>query len=179
MTLDQWARIAEIIAAIAVVVSLVYLAVQMRQNTIAVRLNTAHSVTNELQGMFSLIASDESLAEVFAQAATEPELPTVARIRFHTFMGNFMRVYENAYLQKRAGAIDEAQWEGISRMIIDCKEMAAFCAYWKDRKHWFSNDFQKHMETVILPAAPLPEINIPGNYSKRSHAAASAPENTG
>jgi len=37
----------------------------MRQNTQALRLNTAQVVTEELQQMFSLLASDEGLSKVF------------------------------------------------------------------------------------------------------------------
>ena len=133
MTLDQWASIAEIIAAIAVVASLIYLAVQLRQNTTAVMLNTAHSVTDELQQTFSLLASDESLAEVFALAATEPELSGVTRVRFNTFVSNLMRVYENA---STSGI---SSWHSISIYSMDCSWSIRSLFIWQRKERWTPN----------------------------------------
>ena len=74
MTIMELGAIGEFIGAIAVVVTLIYLAFQMRQNTNALKLNTARSVTEELQEMFSLLASNQELAEIFVTAARESTL---------------------------------------------------------------------------------------------------------
>ena len=47
MTLEQASFIAEIIGVFAVVASLVHLALQLRQNTTAVRLSTLHDVKRD------------------------------------------------------------------------------------------------------------------------------------
>ncbi len=52
MTIIELGAVGEFIGAIAVVVTLIYLAIQMRQNTNALKLNTARSVTEELQDSF-------------------------------------------------------------------------------------------------------------------------------
>jgi len=48
--------------------TLIYLSVHMRRNTQAVRINSAQAVTEEFQNTFSLLASDQTLAEIFAEA---------------------------------------------------------------------------------------------------------------
>ncbi len=55
----------------------------MRQNTKAVRLNTAQTVTEELQAMFSVISSDAGMAEVMTEAGQNPELAGVSRVRYY------------------------------------------------------------------------------------------------
>ncbi len=68
MTIMELGAIGEFIGAIVVVVTLIYLAIQMRQNTNVLKLNTARSVTEELQEMFSVLASNQELAEIFVKA---------------------------------------------------------------------------------------------------------------
>ncbi len=167
MNWEAIGAVGEIVGAIAVVATIIYLAFQMRQNTTAIQLNTAHSVTEELQEMFSLLASDQSLSEIFVQAAQGTDLSGSDRVRYYTFMHNFVRVYENAFLQNRPNVVDEAHWAGMTRMMIDVSAMPAFSLYWADRMHWFSEDFQQHINTEIIPTPAKPGINIPGDYSMK------------
>ena len=85
-------------------------------------------------------------------------------MRFNTFIHNLVRVYENAFLQWRAGVIDPAHWEGMTRMMIDVTSMAAFQTYWLDRKHWLSHDFQEYMESEVVSAPPKTGVPVPGAY---------------
>jgi hypothetical protein len=68
MSIAELGAIGEFVASFGVIATLIYLAIQMRQNTQAVRLNTAQVFTEELQQMFSLLASDEGLSTVFVEA---------------------------------------------------------------------------------------------------------------
>ncbi len=58
MTLEEFNYIAEIIASLAVIASLIYLAVQVKQGTQAVRLNTVHNVTEEFRDWNNVLATN-------------------------------------------------------------------------------------------------------------------------
>ena len=165
MTILELGALGEFIASFGVLITLIYLVIQLRQNTKTARLNTAHEVTREWQDIFSLLASDQGLSEVFMEAAKNEVLEGVSRVRYYTFMSNLVRVYENAFLQNRDHAVSVDHWAGMKRMMIDVTDMPAFSAYWLDRKHWFSDDFQLHMSTEIVPAPMKAGVNLPGNYS--------------
>jgi len=164
MTITEFGAIGEFIGAIAVVVTLIYLAIQMRQNTNALKLNAARSVTEQLQDMFSLTASSQELAEILVKASGDSALQGAERVRYYTFTSNLVRVYENAFLQLRAGVIDHAHWEGMTRMMIDFTSAGGFQEYWRDRKHWVSDDFQEYMESEVVSAPPKTEVPLPGAY---------------
>jgi hypothetical protein len=164
MTIIELGAVGQFVGAIAVVVTLIYLAIQMRQNTNALKLNTARSVTEELQDSFSLLASNQELAEIFVTASGELALQGAEQVRFNAFTSVVVRVYENAFLQSRAGVIDQAHWEGMTRMMIDYTSMAAFQTYWPDRKHWVSDEFQEYMETDVISAPPKTGVSVPGAY---------------
>lgn len=64
MTLSDWAQLAEIVAAIAVVVSLVYVGIGLRDNTAAVRSAALQAVTSTSQASLLAQASDLELSRV-------------------------------------------------------------------------------------------------------------------
>lgn len=64
MNLNDLANIGQVIGAVAGVVSLIYVAYQIRQNTNAVRAATAQSVHEHFASWYHLLASDESLSQV-------------------------------------------------------------------------------------------------------------------
>lgn len=157
--------IGEVLGAITVALTLIYLVVQLRQNTKALRLSTANAVTEELQAMWSLLASDKGLTEVIIKAGQSKELDTESKVRYYTFTSNTLRIYENAYLQKIEGSIHEAHWIGLTRMMIDYTDMPAFSSYWADRKHWGSDEFAEHMESEIISTPAKQGVSVPGAYT--------------
>ena len=164
MTIMELGAIGEFIGAFAVVATLIYLAIQMRQNTNALKLISARSITEELQETFSLLATNQELAEILVKASGESALHGAEAVRYYTLTSNLVRVYENAFLQSRAGAMEQAQWEGLTRLMIDYTSMAAFQQYWQDRKHWVSEDFQEYMESEVVSAPLKAGVNVPGGY---------------
>jgi len=63
MNLNDLANLGQIIGAVAVVVSLLYVAVQIRQNTNAVRSATAQTVHEHFAKWYHLVAADDALAQ--------------------------------------------------------------------------------------------------------------------
>jgi hypothetical protein len=163
MSIVELGALGDIVASFGVIATLIYLALQMRQNTKALRLGTSHALTGDLRSMFSLLASDQGLAEILVEAGHKTQLAGPTRVRYWTFTSNLLRIYENAYLLKRENSISEAHWSGMTQLVIDYKSMAAFPAYWEDRKHWLSDEFRGYMDTVILPTPPRPGVTIPGS----------------
>jgi len=163
MSITEFGALGDIVASFGVIATLIYLALQMRQNTKALRVSTSHALTGDLRSMFSLLASDQGLAEVLVEAGHKAQLVGPTRVRYFTFTSNLLRIYENAYLLKRENSISEAHWSGMTQLVIDYKSMAAFPGYWDDRKHWLSAEFRAYMDTEILPAPPRPGVTIPGS----------------
>jgi hypothetical protein len=164
MNWDALGAIGEVIGALAVIFTLVYLARQMQQTTRALRLNTVNAVTEELQAMFSLLASDKELTDIIIEAGQGTDLTSEGRVRYYTFTSNLIRIYENAYLQKQEGTIHDAHWTGITRMMIDYTDMPSFPIYWRDRRHWISDEFADYMDKEIIPKSAADGVSIPGDY---------------
>lgn len=63
MNLTDLANIGQVIGAIAVLISLIYVALQIRQNTNAVRAATAQSVHEHFANWYNSFACDASLSQ--------------------------------------------------------------------------------------------------------------------
>lgn len=64
MSLNDLANLGQAVGAIAVVISLIYVAYQIRQNTNAVRAATAQSVHEHFASWYHLLAADGELSQV-------------------------------------------------------------------------------------------------------------------
>ena len=67
MNLESLANLGEVIGAVAVVVSLIYLAVQIRQSTESQRTENYARALDRLSAMQSLLSQDDELSQLFAK----------------------------------------------------------------------------------------------------------------
>ena len=163
MPLDQIANIAEICAALLVIVSLIYVGLQIRQNTKAVRLSTAHNITEEFRDNYAAIAQQGDLAEIYLKGLVDVDsLNPTEQMRFYLHLHGLFRAFENAYYQKSEGALDPRVWKGINQQFVFLKDRPGFQTYWGDREKWYSDDFQSYYNDHILAQqAPAP-FRLPG-----------------
>lgn len=90
MELENWARIAEMAGAIAVVVSVIYLAMQISANTKLLRSQAHYNAPSLAQRPLEMMVDNESLAGVVGLCDTNPnEVPAATRERCMNYY--FMR----------------------------------------------------------------------------------------
>ena len=107
MTLEQYAYLAEIIGVIVVVVTLIYLSVQVRQGAQILRSESRQAqVTNDQTGVYKFVEHPE-LGRLFSQTQT-PSFDEKVKLQF--WIIGQMRAREHEWLQYRSGALDEETW---------------------------------------------------------------------
>jgi len=154
MHLEQLANIAEVFGMFVVAITLIFLTVQMRQNTRAVRSNTVHGISESFRAQYALVGGSELVAAVYLTGLTNPqELKTAARVQFYALMHNQVRGYEDAFYQQVEGALDARYWAGMHGQMINTSSQPGFIQYWNDRRGWYSELFQRHVDDVLIPSA--------------------------
>ena len=108
MTLQDVASIGELLGAVGVIISLIYLAAQVRQNTAALRASSITGVTDKTADGMGMVATDAELAKLLAKGveASSP-LEAHERIRFELLMGSWFTHWQGMHRQISVGAIDE------------------------------------------------------------------------
>jgi hypothetical protein len=111
MTLQDLGSIGEFVGAIAVVVSLVYLAVQIRQNTRSVRASTYHAVLDSNRSDNELILVHPHLERVYRVGRRDPTVLTEEeRPLFRHLLAQLLLNHEMMFLHYQHGVIDEGLW---------------------------------------------------------------------
>jgi hypothetical protein len=100
MSLNDLANLGQVIGAIAVVISLIYVALQIRQNTNAVRSATAQAVHEHFANWYQLVAADAELAQLAASGLRDySSLSEQERVRFISAFMAFLTYSRNAFFK--------------------------------------------------------------------------------
>jgi len=119
MNWDAIGAVGEILGAIAVFVSLVYLAIQTKNNTKALRSSAFHQVRESFSEVSLSMVEDTSLALLVNRAiSNDPSLNEEEIIRYNYFLTTFFRRGESAYFQSSEGTLQMETWMGIKETIV-------------------------------------------------------------
>ncbi len=156
----QWealAAIAELLGAVAVVASLLYLAIQVRQNTRQARLAAQQATVHELGHALRAQAQDREWATLLSRALNGlDDLDTVERVQFLSHVGSIFRLYESAYLHFQDGTLDPRFWRGFERAIADVIGYPGIQAALALRRHHLTDEFAGHLDHLAATTSPRP-----------------------
>lgn len=112
LTVGEIAEIAEVIAAVGVLVSLLYVGYEVRQNTVAVRSTAYQAIHDAEDGFWSDLASDAGAARLWQQGLDSGLEPLVEgeRERFTVVARRLIYLFQNVHYQNRKGVVDEELW---------------------------------------------------------------------
>ena len=125
---DAVAATGEVVGALAVVISLVYLAVQVRQNTRVMRAAAKHSLTEATQGLIYKMSEhpDCWVKLVSGQPADSPEEDA----RMSLLVRAMCRGFESQCYQAEAGLLEGPEWEAMRTAIRDICALPGVRRYW-------------------------------------------------
>jgi hypothetical protein len=150
MTLEEFNYIAEIIASIAVIVSLIYIGLEVRQNTAATEAATGQSFVASMNSYVGLINSSANLADILDRGAEGlSNLKTSEIIQFGAFLDQCFINYENYYYQWRNGVLDSRLWSIYRHALADLLLQPGQQEWWETKRHWYEKEFQEYVNEVI------------------------------
>ena len=146
--LDALGNLGDFIGGLAVVFTLIYLAVQIRQNTRALRVASMQSSMLAAQNIGMLPAQDRDLARIVRVGMSKPdELDEDEFQQFRYFLMNMLRVHEDMFVQHRAGVVDDETWKARSSSLKTIFSSPGGRRIWKtssayrdDFKAWFDSE---------------------------------------
>ena len=145
MTLEDLGNLGEFIGAFAVVISLVYLAIQIRQNTAQIRENSQVSrlllqenFVSGQEGLFRALLESEEMYRIWRLGSTtRDELSTEDRERFGLLLYGQMYRYHVMY---QASALEPLEHERCRIQTDRFAAMPAFRSWWSRQRSGFAFD---------------------------------------
>jgi hypothetical protein len=154
LTLQDLGSLGEFIAAIATLVTLVYLAAQIRQNTNGVRSATSASISDALSRGTETLSSDPELTRIwFLGRENYESLTDEEQLRFGVYLLTYFRRLENAFYQMERGFVDPDHWQTTERFFANIMSHPGVLHYWKRSKPQFSDRFQRFVDARISEAS--------------------------
>ena len=119
MNWDALGAIGEIVGAIAVVITLLYIANQARSNALAINRAAMQATLMGRGESTRFLASDPEISNLMWRGADHPEsLDQEEWLRFFLICGSIVRPIELAYMDYEADCMDESLWIGQKQTII-------------------------------------------------------------
>lgn len=158
--LSELASIAEIIGAFAVVVSLIYVGVQVNDSASAVRAASANDANVSVQNWYLEVGSDQQTSQVFYDALTSQEaLPAHEEFQFLMMFHGVFLAFQNSYLLAEEGTIDVELRDALTVAILGVKDLPGMRRYWRQRKTYLHSDFAEYVES-LLKEETNPSVDI-------------------
>ena len=151
MSLQDWASIAEIVGGIAVIVSLIYVGLQVNDSTSAIRSSAASDATKTMQSWYLEMGRNRQASDIWYNAMTSAEpLPARDEFQFMMSMHTAILGMQNSYLLSKEGTLDEAFREAVTTAIVAVKDMPGMARYWKQRKGFFHTGFAEYVDGLLV-----------------------------
>ena len=133
MTLEQLGGIGELMGGIAVVASLLYVAVQLKQNTNVIRSSARQSIAARASEFQLAVAQNDELLVVVTKLFRQEELSPQEEVRLHFFLGCLFRATEEAFLQHRDGFLEDEYWNKRGNLMLNYLRYPGILESWQDR----------------------------------------------
>ena len=152
MNWETGAAIAEITAAVAVIASLMYLAIQIRQNNELLRSESRQAlVTNDLASL----AANFNNADVFARYVAGQELSAEDQLRLSFMFTLDLRNREFEYFQYVHGLLDEQAWLAYRHVVLVNHSTGLGRAWWDEiGRGLVDPEFAQQVDEMLVDAKP-------------------------
>jgi len=155
--LNALGNIGEFVAAVGVIVTLVYLAAQVRQNTASVRAATYHAIVESYAAFSSLVGQDSEVARVLQAGLSQPsELSEADEFRFNFLMLSAARRWENAFYQHEHSMLHASQSQGLQAGTLLLLTSPGGRTWWGRFGHHYSSEFREWVESTLDDDAQKP-----------------------
>ncbi len=149
MNWEAIGAIGEIIGAGAVVITLAYLAAQIRSGRQALRTNVRDSAFQQLQDWNLHLVQDEKLPLLFQRGAMGfDEFDDAEQARFVHVAYSFIKLFENLYLHHRDGSLGPEGWRDNKMILEGYVRQPGLQRYWQLRKRVFNQDFVAYVDAL-------------------------------
>ena len=147
MNWSALSAVADLLAALGVSVTVIYLAVQIKKNTQATHSQTYQVATSALADMAAIVGSSAELARIFRIGMVNPRDLTDDEFTQFGYLGiSLFRRFENIFFQYHSGTIDDDFWTGHRDNILWFFHRPGMQLWWKDRKFAFSKSFREFLD---------------------------------
>ena len=147
--------VGELVGAIGVIVTVVYLTLQVQQNTKSVRGAVYDSLATSLEHLNRPLVENADLARALAAVTEDWEGSSLDdRARVVHFYSAAFKLFENVHYQHTQRLIEDELWHGWRRLMLTYFWSPGVQAWWPTRRGAYAETFARYLEGTE-PRMPL------------------------
>ena len=154
LKLSEWASLGELIGTLAVVISLIFVAHSVNQNTAAIQGSTENLIFERHTELTTNFMLDPSLAAILAKMRTEnPTLSEIEAIRWEKYQLNLLDIWALAYNRHERGLLATQQWKEWDRYFTELFRTGGEKlseSQWEDLKYGYGDQFWLHVSQALF-----------------------------
>jgi hypothetical protein len=157
MSLEQAAFVAQIVSAVAIIASLIFVGFQLRKATSAIRATSSQAHSGLYTDLVRSIIDNRDFARAWSIGISDPKaLKEEEWVQFVAYASALFRLYESSRVQWLNGRLDEEHWHTVERQARDFGHLPGLHLAWKLRGHWFSPEFRAWFDGLADERLPKP-----------------------
>ena len=156
MNWDVIGALAEIAGAAGVIITLLYLSIQLRQSTQASKLTAIQSSMENSARFSEILSTDDEVAAVFWKGLSDPqELSATDRRKFVSALNVFMRRESVAFYLHKEGVMPDHLWQARVAVISGTLNQPGFHLYLETASETLPDDFRKFLAASMKDNSTL------------------------
>jgi len=155
----KWSSIAEIISSVAILITLIYLAIQTQQNTATLKSIASQGLQDQVAQVLSIGLTTENFGVIYKGLDTPLELTNEEARRFRNIANIWMNAWQNMYFQEKieSSLISPSGWY---QELSNFTQYPGFMLYWERNKYLLDPEFQDFAEREIFTLEPMKVNNL-------------------
>ena len=156
MALETWGVVAEIVGSTGVVVSLVYLALQIRGQSAQTNQANHQLAIDEFTGKYSEMRNTDTNAGLYLKAiGSYSDLSEVERTRFDALMLNMMVGYNKIQRLHGAGLLESREFDAMEDLMVRIVKSPGTANWWADVKEIYPPQVREGLDDALKRKAHL------------------------
>ena len=151
MRLEKWALVAEITSGIAIVATLIFLIVEIRANSAAVRATALTSISERTNALLLGAISNPVYLEARSREARGDELSSEAEFVLGSILGLQRKLAEESFIAFADGNLEEEVWLTRVEVALDFLSSEQNRRRWEIRRDmgWYVQDFVEYIDLEL------------------------------
>ena len=150
MNWEMLAAIGQLAAVCVGIPSLIYLAVQIREQTKERRQAAVNVLTAQWGDLTCALHESAEFSAIYLRGVQSfHDLDAVSKLRFSAFQNRFFKNFEGMYYSRREGILSAELWDEIERTMRDFLAYDGVRQWWETRRHWHAEAFARIVDAII------------------------------
>jgi hypothetical protein len=149
MEIQELGSIGELIAGVATIITLIYLATQIRQNTNISKTTNFLGLSSEVNHFSRMIAQDPELNDLYVRGCKDfTSLDENEKSRFNMIFSVLIHPYQSMYIIAGRGQMDEELMRNNFEILSSLFQQPGARQWWEASSYWWDPEFGKFVRTV-------------------------------